>query len=437
VEKADTFLLLGTDASLSHPLLENRIRKAYRRDKKVIRFGSSPNRTSTFTSNELHHRPGGEEALLFLLLSALDKKFKQNDLVGPAEDQAGIAVSQLEQVISHLESSRRLVLVVGDDLLRQSSSGNIVRMLYHLYEVLDNNGHCGILFPGYEGNLYGNALAGLHPDYLPGFRKIGSSKKGLTCNQMLGIAGKEGTNSLMVFGDLPEHNGVDRLEFLVQCNMFKTKLTEHADVLLPLPHFLESEGHLLSMDYSIKKVNRAIIPPGNVKSISWIISSLAKALGETGFSHKPAEIFRELKPILEITGENKTKPSSPELQFLKGEEVQKGKAMQKAYPVSLIMQHNHYRYRGSSLSKLVPELGPITHEGTVGLPDELMKKLKVEAGERVRIITENGSMDSLVRPIPGLTGQTASFCPNGSPHSGIHKELYPEDPVIHVKIEKV
>ena len=436
VEKADTLLLLGTDASLSHPLLENRIRKAYRKDKEVISIGAMPTRTSTFTTQELHYKPGGEEALLFLLLSALDKKFKQMQLVGSAEDRSGITAGQLEQVISLLGSSKKMVMVVGDELLRQSSSGNIIRMLYDLHKVLSTDGQCGILFPGYEGNLYSNALAGLHPDYLPGFRKIRSSKKGLSCNQMLGNTGKEGITSLMVFGDLPVHNGVNRLEFVVQCNMFKTELTEHADVLLPLPHFLESEGHLLSMDYELKKLNRAVVPPGNVKSIAWIISSLAKAMGETGFSSKPAETFRELKPVLEITGEMKTKLGSPELQFIKSETEQKGKAKPSAHPVSLIMQHNHYRYRGNSLSKLVPELGPVSHEGMVGLPEELMKKLKVEAGEPVRIITDNGAMDSLVRPVPGLVGQTAFFFTNGSLPSVIHQELYPENHVVQVKIEK-
>jgi anaerobic selenocysteine-containing dehydrogenase len=310
-------------------------------------------------------------------------------------------------------------------------------MLYALFNVLSKDGQCGILFPGYEGNLYGNALAGLHPDYLPGFQKISSSKKGLTCNQMLGTNGTEGISSMMVFGDLPVHAGMDKMEFLVQCNMFRTTLTEQADVLLPLPHFLESEGHLLSMDYSIKKLNRALTPPGHVKSIAWIISSLAKAMGETGFSANPAATFRELKPMLEIPEENKRKPGSPEFQLHKGGEAQKGIEMQKDFPVSLIMQHNHYRYRGNSLARLVPELGPISHEGMVGLPDELMKELKVKAGERVRIITADGTMDSLVRPIPGLKGQTACFCPNGSDPSGIHQEIYPENRVVHVKIEKV
>jgi predicted molibdopterin-dependent oxidoreductase YjgC len=105
VEQADTLLLFGTDASLSHPMLENRIRKAYATGKQVISFGALPTRTSTFTTNELLYSPGGEEGLLLLLLSALDEKQNLQNIIQSAEDQSGIQASQLEPVIALLAES--------------------------------------------------------------------------------------------------------------------------------------------------------------------------------------------------------------------------------------------------------------------------------------------------------------------------------------------
>jgi len=428
VEKADTLLLFGTDASHSHPLLENRIRKAYRRGMKVISFGAMPTRTSTFTTAEVQYRTGGEEGLLLLLLSALDNKQKLKDKLRSAEDQSGISAKHLEPVIALLAASKEVVLIAGDDLLRQSSAGNIIRLLSKLHTALSAGGQCGILFPGYEGNLYSSALAGVHPDYLPGFEPISNKKQGLNCNEMLKNTGKEGISSMMVIGDLPTHPGLANLEFLVQCNMFKTELSEHADVLLPLPHFLECEGHILSMDNKLKKVNRVVKLPGSVKSINWIVSSLAKAMGAAGFKLKPAEIIRELKPLMEATGQKDRSTGPKELKPIP--------AGTNRYPVSMTILHNHYRYRGNSLSKLIPELGPIAAEGTVGLSNSLMEELKVKAGEQVRIISENGAMESMARLIPGLSDQTACFIPNGSNPSAIHHELYPENQVVHVKIEK-
>ncbi len=436
VEKADTLLLIGTDASLSHPLLENRIRKAYRKGMKVISFGAMPTRTSTFTTTEVQYSTGGEEALLLLLLSALDKKQDLKDKLRSAEDQSGITVSQLESVITLLAASKKVVLVAGDDLLRQSSAVNSSRLLSGVHTALSAGGRCGILFPAYEGNLYSNALAGIHPDYLPGFEPIKGKNRGLTCNEMLRNTGKEGITAMMVLGDLPAHPGLDKLSFLVQCNMFKTELSEHADVLLPLPYFLEEEGHILSMDNSLKKVNRAVTLPGRVKSINWILTSLAKAMGASGFGQKPAALMRELKPLLEATGREDRSTGPPELKAISGGGSRKGPVKQNGYPVNMMLLHNHFRYRGNSLTDLIPDLGPITAEGTVGLSGSLMEELKVKPGERVRITSENGEMDSVARLIPGLNGQTACFIPNGNKLSGIHHEVYPENQVVHVKIEK-
>ena len=436
VERADTLLLIGTDASLSHPLLENRIRKAYRTGKKVISFGAFPTRTSTFVTTELQYSPGGEEPLLFLMLSALAKRPGSKEDTVSAEALSGITASHLEPVISLLSESKEVVFVAGDDLLRQPSSGNIIRLLSGLHAAIGTDRRCGILFPGYEGNLYSGALAGAHPDYLPGFKRIGGKTRGMSCNEMIGHNGKEGITAMMVVGDLPVHPGLDTLDFLVQCNMFKTGLSEHADVLLPLPDFLESEGHILSMDGRLKKVNRAVNRPGSVRSIAGIVSGLAKAMGEPGLSQKPAEIFREVKPLVEIHDRDGRDAGYAELKPVPGGMSRKEPEKQNGYPVSLMLLHNHYRYRGNCLTGLVADLRPITGEGTVGLSGSLMKELKVKEGDRVRIISENGTVESAARSIPGLNGRTACLMPNGRGLQGIHDEVFPENRVVHVKIEK-
>jgi len=436
VEKADTLLLIGSDASNTHPLLENRIRKAYRKGKGVISIGTMPNRSSTFSSMEVEYRPGGEEAMLLLLLSEMIKHKGPKDKIRSAEKQTGIKASQLDAVIKMLETSKEVVLVTGDELLRKSSSRTMIQLLSGLQSALSSNGSCRILFPGYEGNLFGSTLAGIHPNYLPGFQQINSKSRGMNYSEMLRNTGKEGISAMMVIGDLPSHPGLAGLEFLVQCNMFQTELSEHADVFLPLPHFLESEGHVLSMDNKLKKVNRALIQPGDVLSINEIFSSLAKAMGKSGFAHKPSEIYRELKTLVKISGKDGRKTGQAEIKAAIANADPKGIPKKNGYPVSMMILHNQYRYRGNALSKLVPDLDKIAAEGIVGLPDSLMKELKVKTGEQVRIISDFGAMDSMVRSIPELKSQTACFLPNGNLPSEILDEVYSGHSVIDVKIEK-
>ena len=91
----------------------------------MIRFGASPTRTSTFATTELQYSPGGEEGLLYLLLSALSRRSQKEEDIKAAEVISGISPADLEPVISLLAGSKEVAIVAGDDLLRQSFSGRI------------------------------------------------------------------------------------------------------------------------------------------------------------------------------------------------------------------------------------------------------------------------------------------------------------------------
>ncbi|MCK4751192.1 MAG: molybdopterin-dependent oxidoreductase, partial [Bacteroidales bacterium] len=251
--------------------------------------------------------------------------------------------------------------------------------------------------------------------------------------------GTNGITALMIIGDLPAHPGLDKLDFLVQCNMFKTGTSEYADVLLPVTDFLENEGHVLSMDGRLKKVNRAVARPGDVKSMAGIVSGLANAMEESGFSQKPAEIFRELKPEMERPAVERPAVERPAIDSPAIETPHEGKRGSPgiSYPVSMMLRYNHFRYRGNRLNDLVPDLESVTGQGTLGLSDSLMVKLRVKEGDTVRIITEHGEMDSVVRSNPGQNCQTACLFPNGSDLYGIQDGVYPDKLVVNVKIEKV
>jgi predicted molibdopterin-dependent oxidoreductase YjgC len=388
--------------------LENRIRKAFRAGKKVISLGAYPTRTSTFVTTELQYQTGEEENLLLLLGN--------------------------EEIRSILTESRKLAVVAGDELFRQSNALHIIQELFSLHADLSKGSRCRILFPGFEGNLYSNALMGVHPAYLPGFQPIKQKDAGMTCNEMILNTGDNGISAMMVVGDLPAHPGLGRLNFLVQCNMFKTEMSEFADVLLPVPDFLESEGHVLSLDGRLKKVNRAAVPPGKVLSIAGIVTGLAKAMGEDGFSQNPVEIYREIRPLFE-SGKKAVSPlkieSNPRKEPLKSTEKGNG------IPVNLRFRYNHFRYRGNALSKLIPDLESMNGKGGLGLSDSLMVKLKVKAGDRVRIVSEHGEMDSVVCSLSGQNCQTACLLPEHRDPSGILGGVYPESLAVNVMIKKI
>jgi len=161
IEKADTLLIIGLDASGSHPLLENRIRKSFRDGKNVIYASAFPTRTSTFITGEIRYGAGEEDHFLSELLAALTGK-----------PGSRTSTSLPKQALSTLRNTKDLVIIAGDDLLRHSASVDIFQNLINLYHLKNRNHRCHILFPGLEGGVYGSVLSGLHPDYLPGFHSV-------------------------------------------------------------------------------------------------------------------------------------------------------------------------------------------------------------------------------------------------------------------------
>jgi predicted molibdopterin-dependent oxidoreductase YjgC len=250
---------------------------------------------------------------------------------------------------------------------------------------------------------------------------------------MINQAGKSGISALMVMGDLPAHPALENLDFLVQFNMFVTDTSDHADVLFPVTDFLETEGHVLSMEGKTKRVNKAISRPHNVKTIAGIVSGLAKVMEESGFTQKPAEIFRELRPLIENPAHFKPADRESKINGSGSERPEE----HNGYPVRLNLHHNHYRYRGNRLIELVEDLRSVSPEGMIGLPDSLMVKLKVKEGDKVRIFSEHGKLETVVRSNPGQNCQSACLFTNSNETFSIQGKLYPDNMTVNVKIEKV
>ncbi len=373
--KADTLLILGADASVSHPLLENRVRKAFTTGRTVLYANTHSTRTSQFANHEINYAAGEEYYFLYVLLAKLanpDGQFtKQN--VAKAGKRSGVTGNELKPFVSALAGSRNLWVIAGDDLLRNASGRDTLRALGNLQFIKDGKANCTITFLGYEGNLYGGALSGAHPDLLPGFDPVTDKKAvrkwnknwdtelstgvGLACNEMLGNIKKDGIAALMVAGDIPPQKKLAKLKFLIQMNMFRTDLSEYADVVLPITSFLEHDGHFLTLDGKIKKLRRALAGPGKTKTIPGILSELAAAMSESGFSNsRPGSIWKEIQSFIQIPARDtgNGKHSFQPLTLKSPKETTD-------YPFRINLQHDHFTYRGNSLTALVPDLQAIVY----------------------------------------------------------------------------
>lgn len=460
IEKADTLFILGTDASVSHPLVENRIRKAFNNDKQIIYANAFDSRTSDFATHTVIFTPGEEQNFLYVLLSDLVEKnisaipentarqFKKTDRQ-KALKPCGVSTSEISQVVNYLDRSRNLLIITGDGILRSSSGMDNLHILENIHALKRNKHKCNLLFLGYEGSLYGGVFAGAHPDMLPGFEHLDNDKhlhkwnqdwqtrlstiRGLTCDEMIGNIREDGITSLLIAGDIPAPPDLAKLKFLVQFNMFQTGLSEYADVIFPVTSFLENDGHTLTMDGQLRKINKAIPAPEGIRNISLIISKLAEAMLETGFSnYKSKDILKEVQLFTGIPSPG-PKKENPKFIPVKPEPVK----TDKDFPVRVILDHNHFRYRGNSLTSLVPDLMGVIDASILGLSPGLIEELKLEEGDKVNITTESGESQTIIKSLHTLTGNSARLFPNCKDILLLTGSINPDRTLINARIEKI
>jgi predicted molibdopterin-dependent oxidoreductase YjgC len=260
IKDTDTILIIGSNGSVSHPIIENRIRKAYRNGTKIIFANSYDNRTSSFSHNTLIFNNGGELLLLHTILSGLLRnkngeetknlklQLKKLDF-NSACNQLGISGSQVNSAVNLISDSKKLLILAGDGILRGSNCIDSFNALFNLQLIQKNPDNCRIMFLLSEGNYYGGIFAGMNPGLLPGFARIDNKKSlkkwsdhlkiklnntpGLSRNEMTNNIGKDGIESLFVFGDIPGNPDLSGLKFFVQQNMFLTGISKICTCLLP------------------------------------------------------------------------------------------------------------------------------------------------------------------------------------------------------------
>jgi predicted molibdopterin-dependent oxidoreductase YjgC len=270
IQDHDVILLIGTDASKSHPLIENKIRKASKAGKHIIYAIDAKTRTSLFAHEEIFFKKG--KASLFL----------ENDL---------------EKLLDKTDGSLKLLIIAGGEVVSGDRSVSNILLITGLMKKFQDKLKARTMFLLNEGNVYGSATVGMNPCYLPGLQM--AEKSGKTGEAMIRDISKKGTRALMVFGDIPPQKKLEKLELLIQCNLFHTDLTDFADVFLPVPGFVETSGHIMAEDREVKTLNAALDPPEEIKQVWETIGELAKQMGAGGFEYNKAlDIYKELWPFL-------------------------------------------------------------------------------------------------------------------------------------------
>lgn len=229
---------------------------------------------------------------------------------------------------------------------------------------------------------------------------------------------------------LPDTNRIrqslEGLEFYVNMDFFMSEASRYADVVLPGTTWAEDEGVTANSEARVVKINKAVDPPGEAKPEWWVINQLARRLGREKYFdfNSPREIFDELRVASKggnadyygITYEKIEKqngvfwmcptlehPGTPRLfedkiffhpdkraKFHAVEYVGADEKPDEEYPLILTSGRVVYQYLSGNQTRRIGFLVQQCPEPYVEIHPETAAKLKINDGERVKVVSRRG-----------------------------------------------
>ncbi|WP_461831335.1 nitrate reductase [Aquifex sp.] len=343
VDEGDTFIFIGSNAAIAHPVLFKRVLKRRREAEKVVIITVDPVETETAKKSDIHIpiKAGTDTVFLNSVLYVLykegwiNREFIEKHTEGfeealeeakkfPPEVAARICDIREEDIYLVAEAfyrSKKLISFWCQGL-NQSINGvmkNLALINLHLATGRINEGGCPFSLTG-QPNAMGGREVGYLNAGLPGYRDVRNEedrkfmenfwktegikdKPGPTITEAIDLIlqGKikflwvVGTNPAVSLPNLSKvHKALEKV-FLVVQDAYFNDTVEYANLVLPASQIGEKRGVMTGSDRTITLCERFKKPFGESKPDWLIFAELARKMGfEEAFSYKDEEeIFRE------------------------------------------------------------------------------------------------------------------------------------------------
>ena len=270
IEEADLMILIGLNPNQwlrVLPALDAIIRKKVQRGAKLIVINSGEPKIASAATVNLK---GNEASTLSAFAKALEgHKVKSMEREAREKEQKAEETSDLEKAADLFAKAKNIVILTSSSLYGASS--NIEATASKLKLPVPQ-----VVAVPLEANAKGVTLMGLVTE--------GSSYK----EMIKGSAAKV----LYAVGEIPGKR--PNVDFLIVQNSHLIPLARQADVVLPSAAILESDGTIVDYLGRLKKVQKAVQPPGEAKTHREIFTHLAKSMGST-MKITDAEIKKAVK----------------------------------------------------------------------------------------------------------------------------------------------
>ena len=490
---ADAILLVGSNPADTMPPAMQFLDAGRARGARHVVVDPRLTRTASGAYLHLQPVPGTDLALANGMLNvAIREKLVDTDYIGErttgfdavrravrlywpdrVERISGVPEGDLVETVHLLAEAGRAMIITARGAEQHSSGSDTVIAYINLALALGlpgrpNSGYGTVTG---QGNGQGGREHGQKADQLPGYRRLDDPvarahvarvwgidpadlpMPGRSAYAMLDRLGTDGgvralwvmASNIVVSAPRAGHvaERVRALDFLVVSDFFLSETAELADVVLPTTQWAEEAGTMTNLEGRVILREQAITPPAGVRSDLEVMRALAEALGSSGFSDDPEEIFTELRrasaggkadycgiSYARIAAEkgvfwpcpSERHPGTPRLfevdfptpdrraHFHPVEQRGPAETPDADYPYYLTTGRLLRQYQSGTQTRRVASLSEAEPEAVLEIHVDLARLVGVAAGDLVRLRTRRGTAVMRVRTTSGIRPDTV-FAP--------------------------
>jgi predicted molibdopterin-dependent oxidoreductase YjgC len=253
LDAADVVVVIGADVERNHLVTGFVLKRSVARGARLVVIDPHETTLEKRACQVLRPAAGADGLVLEAWLKALAPGGPEAEVLAA---QAGVSAEAIAQLARIVEAARQPVVVYGKGLT--ANQPEAVRLLEALARV---NVRLRLLCTRGEANSRAAAQMGLDQAFRP------------AAGQVVYLAlGDDYAGKRLAAA-------VEQAPFLALQASYASRLTERADVVLPVETWVEQSGHFLNLEGRLQPARRALKAPALVRSNLAVLESLAERLG--------------------------------------------------------------------------------------------------------------------------------------------------------------
>ncbi len=460
------FLIVGSNTAHAHPIIWTVwIKRAIRNGAKLIVIDPRTTELAKLATIHLKIQPGTEVALFNAMAqhiiahrlhdaAFIEERCEHFDRFWSVvrkytpesvERLCGLSAPQIKEAAELYARAKPASIVYGLGVTEHRTGVDNVKALGNLALITGNLGResSGINALRGQNNVQG-ATDMCAPEWLPGYQswedpqviqkfeaawgvKLPVPQKDyfLFCSRMWERALMGELKALYIIGSDPAlteghiakvEKALQSLELLIVQEIFPSRTTQFAHVVLPAASFAEKDGTFVNSERRVQRIRKAIEPIGNSKPDWVILCELAQCMGYPMHYSHPEEIFEEIRRLVPIYAGiryNRLERSyglqwpcpderHPGTKFLHKEKFRRGRALLSGveyfppaeppddkYPFLLTTGRTFMQYNAGTMTRRT-KAGRGEPENFVQISAQDAQRLGIQAGDRVQVRTRRG-----------------------------------------------